>query len=200
MTATIIDELPALGDAAPPRDAGDAVRQVRDRTRGPRSRAGNRGGRKGGHKPTKAELEREVKQLRAERADDADAAAPDAGQDAALLAAALTGPLAASILTASKMLARVTHGAHWELAPEEAGRLAEVWAPVTAPQLARHADKLPVLMACGVTLEVLMPRVEQQLAMQRAASHGAERAALRPEDEIALDVPPAGGWQPDGAP
>lgn len=164
-------------DSAPPASAGEAAARARSNRHqgGPRSRRQNAGGRKGGYKPTKVELEREVKELRARLAPDGgdeEAMSPETGTEQ--LVGQLVGPLAQSLKTAGDMLARILHAPWWRLERSECEQLATVWSPVLAPQLARHAEKLPVLMAVGATVEILMPRVEQQLEAQRRRRLGLE--------------------------
>jgi hypothetical protein len=176
-SATMLLERHEETDATEGAASAAADARARRHQGGARSRHRNAGGRRGGHKPTKAELERQVKELLAERqALDDDAVPSGAALPPDQLAEQLVGPLAESIRTASGIVARILRAPWWQLERDECAQLSAAWAPVLAPQLAAHAEKLPVIMAVGVTVEVLMPRVEQQIDAKRKRAAGVEIA------------------------
>lgn len=163
MTAPhLLEELP---DARPD---GRTVDAALNRARGKRRR-------RGGHKPTKAELEAELRELRRRAGDDPDAGdAGDAGAsstaaaDEAATVQVTQGALFEAFRALGGAVASFARGPWWELTDEEAGRLASAWAPVLAPKIQEHAEKVPLMLAVVITASIARPRIERELARRRA--------------------------------
>jgi hypothetical protein len=137
----------------------DQAPGARDRRRAARDRRA----RKGGHKPTKQELEREVRELRAR----AEASAPDQVAQMQSQASTLAPALGATFGTVFSMLAR-RKGAHWKLTDDERAILAEHWAICLAPYMAQAGPYVPWAAAVIVTWSVVEGRVEKDQAAARA--------------------------------
>lgn len=82
-----------------------------------------------------------------------------------------TASLTATFRVVSGIGARM-RGPHWQLTDEETGALAGAWAPVIAPHLGQLVEYLPIVGAVAVTVEVVLPRIERDMQLAKAA--GAE--------------------------
>lgn len=87
------------------------------------------------------------------------------------LVAIATASLAATFRVVSGIGARM-RGDHWKLEEGEVAALSSAWAPVIAPHLGELVEYLPIVGAVAVTAEVLLPRIERDMALAKAA--GAE--------------------------
>ena len=74
--------------------------------------------------------------------------------------ATLSAPLTAAFGVSFKVVGRLTGIREIEVTPEEAAELATAWAPIMAPLLVKHADKLPWIMAGLATVNVFAPKLE----------------------------------------
>lgn len=80
----------------------------------------------------------------------------------------LAAALGTSFVMLGGVLARMSGGPEMQISTEEATPLGHAWAPVVAPLLKDHANKLPVIMAIGVSGQILLPKIEATIARKRA--------------------------------
>jgi hypothetical protein len=124
---------------------------------------------------TKAELEADVARLTADierRNAEATANAPD-------LIAAMKHPLSLSFMSLFNVLA-TWRGDHWKKTKTEMDMLAEAWAPVAGPLLAKHPQTVLWASAIGVTYSVAYPSLQVEQQMRAAALAATDTTGKEP--------------------